>query len=161
MLTGRDYSDVEGDLAAWSALEDPPLYRSGRIWRLVSKDDTWNLLSPLITRTHLSRFHELAHGGYAHAGRSAEADVTSSSEEKLGDRFSTACPLSVVLGPWSPLWTCRTGLSGHGGSPPPRLDNLLNCNVALVVQRTGRRGRLRFLVRPDDGADLPRSVRLR
>ena len=60
MLTGRDYSDVEGDLAAWSALEDPPLYRSGRIWRLVSKDDTWNLLSPLITRTHLSRFHELA-----------------------------------------------------------------------------------------------------
>ena len=60
MLTGRDYSDVEDDLAAWSAQEDPPLYRSGRIWRLVSKDDTWNLLSPLITRTHLSRFHELA-----------------------------------------------------------------------------------------------------
>jgi hypothetical protein len=24
-----------------------------------------------------------------------------SSEEKLGDRFSTACPLSVILGPWS------------------------------------------------------------
>jgi hypothetical protein len=28
------------------------------------------------------------------------ADVTSSSEEKLGDRFSITCPLSVVLGSW-------------------------------------------------------------
>jgi len=33
------------------------------------------------------------HGGSAHAGTSAEAEVTSSSEENLGDRFSTACPL--------------------------------------------------------------------
>ncbi len=33
--------------------------------------------------------------------RSAEADVTSSSEEKLSDRFSAACLLSVVLRPWS------------------------------------------------------------
>ena len=41
------------------------------------------------------------HGGCAHAGRSAEAAATGSSEEKLGDRFSTACPLSVALGPWS------------------------------------------------------------
>jgi hypothetical protein len=40
------------------------------------------------------------HGGCAHGGRSAEADVTGSSEDKLGDRFSTACPLSVVLGRW-------------------------------------------------------------
>ena len=29
------------------------------------------------------------------------ADATSSSEERLGDRFSTAYPLSVVLGPKS------------------------------------------------------------
>jgi hypothetical protein len=40
------------------------------------------------------------HSGCAHAGRSAEADVTSSSEEKLGSRISTACPPSK-LGPWS------------------------------------------------------------
>ena len=40
------------------------------------------------------------HGRCAHARRSAEADVTSSSKEKLGSRFSTACPLSAVLGPW-------------------------------------------------------------
>src|SRR5712692_10676639 len=36
----------------------------------------------------------------------------------------------------TPLWTCQTGLFGHGGGPPPWLDSLLNCNVALVVQRT-------------------------
>jgi hypothetical protein len=41
------------------------------------------------------------HGGCVHAGRSAEADVTSSSEEKLGDRLRAACPLSAVLGPRS------------------------------------------------------------
>src|SRR6266567_4832624 len=41
------------------------------------------------------------HGRCTHAGTSAGAEVTSSSEEKLGDRFSTACPLSVVLGPRS------------------------------------------------------------
>jgi hypothetical protein len=41
------------------------------------------------------------HGGCAHADGSAAADVTSSSDEKLGDWFSTACPLSVVLGSWS------------------------------------------------------------
>src|ERR1700733_4306966 len=40
------------------------------------------------------------HGRCAHTGRSGEADVTSSSEEKLGGGFSTACPLWVVLGPW-------------------------------------------------------------
>ena len=31
----------------------------------------------------------------------AKVDVTGSSEENLGDRFSTACPLSVALGLWS------------------------------------------------------------
>src|SRR5579862_1007666 len=41
----------------------------------------------------------------------------------------------------TPLWTCRTGLSGRVGSPPTWLDSLLNCNVALVVQRTRRRVR--------------------
>ncbi len=41
------------------------------------------------------------HSGCAHAGRSAEADATSSSEEKPGGPFSVACPLSVVLGSWS------------------------------------------------------------
>jgi hypothetical protein len=59
-LTGRDYADLEGDLAAWSAMEDAPLYRSGQMWRVVSRDDAWNLLFKLITRTHLTRFHDLA-----------------------------------------------------------------------------------------------------
>jgi hypothetical protein len=41
------------------------------------------------------------HGGCARAGWPAEAEITSSSEEKLGDRFTAACPLSVVPGLWS------------------------------------------------------------
>ena len=38
----------------------------------------------------------------------------------------------------TPSRTCRTGLSGHGGSPPPWLDSLLNCSIAPAVQRIGR-----------------------
>ena len=59
-LTGRTYAEVEGDLATWSTQEDTPVYRSGRTWRLVSRDDVWDLVSPLITRTDLDRFHEAA-----------------------------------------------------------------------------------------------------
>jgi hypothetical protein len=59
-LTGRTYAEVEGDLATWSTQEDMPLSRSGRKWRLVSRDDAWDLVSPLITRTDLARFHEVA-----------------------------------------------------------------------------------------------------
>lgn len=59
-LTGRTYDEAEGDLATWSAQEDTPVYRSGRTWRLVSRDDVWDLVSPLITPTDLSRFHAVA-----------------------------------------------------------------------------------------------------
>ena len=59
-LTGRAYDEVEGDLAMWSAQEDMPLYRSGRMWRLVSRDDAWDLLHSLVTRTDLARFQAVA-----------------------------------------------------------------------------------------------------
>jgi len=59
-LTCRTYDEVEGDLAMWSAQEDTPVYRSGRTWRLVSRDDVWDLVSPLVTRTDLDRFHTVA-----------------------------------------------------------------------------------------------------
>jgi len=59
-LTCRTYDEVEGDLATWSAREDTPVYRSGRTWRLVSRDDVWDLVSPLITPTDLARFHTVA-----------------------------------------------------------------------------------------------------
>jgi hypothetical protein len=51
----------------------------------------------------------------------------------------------------TPLWTCQTGLSGHGGSLPPWLDSLLNCNVVPTVQRIGRR------VSSDIGMGGPKS----
>jgi hypothetical protein len=59
-LTGRRYTDVESDLAAWAAQDDAPVRRTGQVWRLVSKEDAWDLVSPLITRTTLDRFHDVA-----------------------------------------------------------------------------------------------------
>ena len=59
-LTGRPYTDVESDLAIWSALDDAPLTRTGPVWRVVSKEDVWDLVSALITKTDLNRFHDIA-----------------------------------------------------------------------------------------------------
>jgi len=55
-LTGREYPDIETDLAAWSAEEDAPIRRSGRQWQIVAKDDAWDLVSALITQTDIDRF---------------------------------------------------------------------------------------------------------
>jgi hypothetical protein len=59
-LMGRTYADVETDFAAWHALEEAPLRRTGGVWRVVSKDDGWDLMSSLATRTDLERFQEVA-----------------------------------------------------------------------------------------------------
>ena len=62
-LTGRPYADVEGDLAAWAAQDDAPVTRTGQVWRIVSKEDAWDLVSALITKTTLTRFHDVAAAG--------------------------------------------------------------------------------------------------
>lgn len=59
-LTGRSYTETETDIASWSALEDAPLRRSGQTWSLVSKEDAWDLISPLITPTDFSRLRQVA-----------------------------------------------------------------------------------------------------
>jgi hypothetical protein len=59
-LTGRPYTEVEGDLAIWSALDDAPLIRTGQVWRVVSKENVWDLISALVTKTDLNQFHEVA-----------------------------------------------------------------------------------------------------
>jgi hypothetical protein len=59
-LTGRTYAEVEADLAVWSAMDDAPLLRTGAAWRVVSKEDAWDLVSRLLTTTDLTRFHEVA-----------------------------------------------------------------------------------------------------
>jgi hypothetical protein len=61
-LTGRPYTDVEGDLVAWAAQDDAPVTRTGQVWSVVSKEDAWDLVSPLITKTTLNRFHDVANG---------------------------------------------------------------------------------------------------
>jgi hypothetical protein len=59
-LSGRSYASVETDVATWSALEDAPLRRAGQAWHVVSKEDAWDLVSPLVTPTDLSRFRDVA-----------------------------------------------------------------------------------------------------
>jgi hypothetical protein len=59
-LTGRSYADVEGDLAAWAVQDDAPVSRTGQVWRIVSKEDAWDLVSSLLTKTTLNRFHDIA-----------------------------------------------------------------------------------------------------
>jgi hypothetical protein len=59
-LTGRPYAEIEGDLAAWAAQDDAPVTRIGQAWRIVSKEDAWDLVSALITKTTLTRFHDVA-----------------------------------------------------------------------------------------------------
>src|SRR5712691_2931556 len=58
----------------------------------------------------------------------------------------------------TPLRTCQTGLSGHGGSPPSWLDSLLNCNVVPVVLSLSRIS-MTVLSSPmaGQGCQLPRS----
>jgi len=59
-LTGRPYAEVEGDLAAWAAQDDAPVTRTRQVWRIVSREDAWDLVSALITKTMLTRFHDVA-----------------------------------------------------------------------------------------------------
>jgi hypothetical protein len=59
-LTGRSYAEIEGDLAVWAAQDDAPVTRTGQVWRVVSKEDAWDLVSPLITKTTLTQFHDVA-----------------------------------------------------------------------------------------------------
>jgi hypothetical protein len=59
-LTGRTYTEVEGDLAIWAALDDTPMIRTAQVWRVVSKDDAWDLISALITKTDLTQFQDVA-----------------------------------------------------------------------------------------------------
>lgn len=59
-LTGRPYAEVESDLAAWAAQDDAPVTRIVQAWRIVSKEDAWDLVSPLITPTMLAQFHDVA-----------------------------------------------------------------------------------------------------
>jgi hypothetical protein len=76
--------------------------------------------------------------GCAHADRSAEADVTSSSEEELGGQLSTARPLSVALGPRSHRHgPAKPNFPDMAASPPPWRHSPLSCDVVPVVQRIG------------------------
>jgi hypothetical protein len=58
-LAGRPYADVERDVIRLSTEEDPPLRRTGGVWMLTSKEDTWGLVAPLLSSIDVQRFEEV------------------------------------------------------------------------------------------------------
>jgi hypothetical protein len=61
-LAGRKYAEVVTDYVGLSSQADAPLRKIGNRWRLVSHEETWELLSPYLTRDILERFRGIAVG---------------------------------------------------------------------------------------------------
>lgn len=59
-LAGRSYEEVLSIATRWLASEDPPLFRLHTRWSLVSREDSWILLAPHVTRQPLDIFEEVA-----------------------------------------------------------------------------------------------------
>jgi hypothetical protein len=58
--TGRTYAEVLSVAHRWLQGEDPPVMRVLTRWSLVSREDSWLLLAPYITRQQLDTFEEVA-----------------------------------------------------------------------------------------------------
>ncbi len=59
-LAGRSYDEVLSTANCWLAGEDPPLIRFLTRWSLVSREDSWILMAPHVTRQQLDIFEEVA-----------------------------------------------------------------------------------------------------
>lgn len=59
-LSGRSYDDVLTIAHRWLTSKEPPLMRLLSCWRLVSREDSWYLLAPNITRSQLDAFEDIA-----------------------------------------------------------------------------------------------------
>jgi hypothetical protein len=59
-LARRTYEELEPELMAWSALEDPPVRRLGTAWHVTSRRDAWDLLHGFLAATALGTFRERA-----------------------------------------------------------------------------------------------------
>jgi hypothetical protein len=59
-LAGKPYQDVIANLARWQNSSDPPIRRIGNIWQLVSREDSWHLLSRLLIPDDLEAFKSVA-----------------------------------------------------------------------------------------------------
>jgi transcriptional regulator with XRE-family HTH domain len=59
-LAGRSYDEVSSIATRWLASEDSLLIRLLTHWSLISREDSWLLLAPYITRQQLDIFEEVA-----------------------------------------------------------------------------------------------------
>jgi hypothetical protein len=58
-LSGRPYPDIEREVAQLAGQDDPPLKRTGTVWMMVDREDTWDLVARALTQDDLHRFEEV------------------------------------------------------------------------------------------------------
>jgi hypothetical protein len=58
-LTKKNYQEVEKFLIRWANASDPPVRSVGRAWVIVSKEDSWSLLSRHLSRDDLAQFKDV------------------------------------------------------------------------------------------------------
>lgn len=58
-LARKPYQDVIDNLAHWQNSSDPPIRRIGNIWQLVSREDSWHLLSRFLVSDDLEAFRSV------------------------------------------------------------------------------------------------------
>lgn len=55
-LARKSYKEVEADISRWVNSSDPPVRRLGSVWQLISREDSWHLLSHFLVRDDLEEF---------------------------------------------------------------------------------------------------------
>lgn len=59
-LARKPYEEVVANLARWRSSSEPPIRQVGNIWQLVSREDSWHLLSRFLVRDDLEAFKGVA-----------------------------------------------------------------------------------------------------
>ncbi len=59
-LSGKSYADTIAIFQTWSQRSDPPIRKTGPVWRIVAPQDSWELLAQYIDRGMLDKFKQLA-----------------------------------------------------------------------------------------------------
>ncbi len=55
-LARKPYAEVVADISRWVNSSDPPVRQVGSVWQLISREDSWHLLSRFIVRDDLEAF---------------------------------------------------------------------------------------------------------